>query len=275
MIKKFCVITNSTIREINSLVGQEKYKYKFLLDSLENARLGIYPFDVLWIISDNQKNWIIGFLSVNYFLFGENWTFEQLKEASEIVNPNRFTNYHFSGTRNLIEEFEILNKQVLFEEFKIRNFYKAQKPKHFRKNEIIIRPGNSIDLVELAKMRVDYYSYEYPDQPKKKLHDMISNLESELASDSIYVATNQDEIIVGFCTILDLDIIGTIFVKEQFRNKDYGKSLLSFVSEKLVKVYGKCYLMTDIKNTSSNKVVEFIGFEKIYEYSDKIINNCG
>lgn len=275
MIKRFSQITDSTIREINSLIGQEKYKYKFLLDSLEKVRLGDYPFYDLWIISDNQKKWIIGFLTVNYLLFGENWTAKQLKEASHIVKPERFKNYHLSGTRDLIEEFQIINNQIPFEEFKNRNFYKAQKPKHFRKNELIIRVGNSVDIDELGQMRVDYYSYEYPERPKKQFQDMVSLVKSELASNKIYVVTNQDNIIAGFCTILELNIIGTLYIKEQFRNKDYGKSLLSFVSENLVKLYRKCYLMIDSKNISSNRVVEFIGFERIYEYSDIVINNCG
>jgi len=275
MIKKYKTPNNLFIEEIKSLIGHAKYEHTFLMNIISDTLDGNVKCYYAWIIADNKENWIIGYWSVNYMLFGKNWTAKQLKEANEIIQPKRFKNYHFSGTRKLMEEFEILNENISFENFKLRNFYMAVSLISFESKIINARLAKNEDIDELAQMRCDYYQNEYRGQNNKPLHEMTEKVKEEVRNQEVYLATDQADFIVGFCTILDIETIGILFIKEKYRNKGYGKSLSYFVTKKLLEHSDKCFLMTDINNDSSNKVAEIIGYRKIYEYSDKIINNCG
>jgi predicted GNAT family acetyltransferase len=275
MIKRYKTLNNLFIEEIKSLIGQEKYEHTYLMNIISDTLDGQEICYEAWIIADNQESWIIGYWSVNYMLFGKNWTAKQLKLANEIIQPKRFKNYHFSGTRKLMEEFEMLNINIPFKDFKLRNFYMAISSISVESKIINARLAKNEDIDDLAQMRCDYYLYEYRGQYNKSLHEMTEKVKEEVQKREVYVATDQADFIVGFCTILDFETVGILFIKETHRNKGYGKSLSCFVTKKLLEHSDKCFLMTDINNGNSNKVAELIGYRKIYEYSDKIINNRG
>ena len=69
------------------------------------------------------------------------------------------------------------------------------------------------------------------------------------------------------------NMIGTIFIKDSHRNKKFAQYLLSKISNDMLTTNQEIYLMTTKENVASNKMVENIGYFKVYEHSDRTIKN--
>ena len=132
------------------------------------------------------------------------------------------------------------------------------------------------DLDELSALCMEAHRNEYKELSVRPLEDFIETTKNHISKSSIVINKKGSEI-TGFCTAMhtesDEPMIGTLYVRDKFWNDWIGKSLVSYLTSELMKKAKACYLMTERHNTSANKVMDTVGFNKIYEHMDKIITS--
>ncbi len=133
------------------------------------------------------------------------------------------------------------------------------------------RLGIFKELNELAVMLQEYYHEEYNGINDKTIEEMQHRIFQVIHTKKIYVLLDTNEKLLSFCTIINPDI-GILFTKRQYRNKGYGKIILSYCSNFLQQKNGMVYLMTDIDKLESNIVCEAVGFKPYYKYVVALIN---
>lgn len=255
---------------LRKLIGENKFEYKFLYANLVEIFNGNKAVESFVINEINNEKWILVIHTNDLLIYGENWNSEQVKEISDAIPFNNFRNFHFSGTKKLIEDLLIYNEIQEFEIFKNRYFYRCNNLNSFDSKIVYLQRATNKDIPELALMLKNYYSEEYNGKNEKKITEMTEKISEYIENDSIYVL-KKDEIIIAFQTINKIDI-GILFTKEEYRNQGYGKFLLGTITENMLNNNSIVYLMTDSTKISSNKIVCKLGYEKYYDYSDLIIN---
>ncbi|WP_182250255.1 GNAT family N-acetyltransferase [Cellulophaga baltica] len=179
--------------------------------------------------------------------------------------------FEFFGTNSFINElfkFDGYKLNVI----KNRILYKIDKNDYteFDNNATIEKPlvDNTIEITHLYQ---EYYVEEYSGKVVKEFNDTKEKVIDLIKGNSILVI-KVDGIIVGFCTIMfkgtDLQMIGTIFIDLEKRNRKLGKSLASYVTKDLLTSSNSVFLMTTKENIPSNKMFESIGYNKIYEQTN-------
>ncbi|MEN3324821.1 GNAT family N-acetyltransferase [Mariniflexile soesokkakense] len=273
-IEEIEILDESFINKIENFASPERFQFYFFFNAVNMVNYGHTSFYDCFILKNGKTTKIIGlFIDFNYYLYGKDWTQEELKIVRDRIDFKSFPNeFHFVGTYELINQlFE--KTDIKTNDFKNRIFYKITdkiKPS----NTLLILYPTLTDLDELAQLCMEAHREEYKELSVRPLEDFINTARNQISKSSIVINKNGAEI-TGFCTAMyvesDEPMIGTLYVREKYRNKGIGKSLLNYLTSELMTKAKACYLMTERDNKSANKVMESIGFNNIYEHLDKTI----
>ncbi|TAE36765.1 MAG: GNAT family N-acetyltransferase [Sphingobacteriales bacterium] len=218
------------------------------------------------------ESWILIIHSNTIFVYGNNWNKNQFDEISKSFDFSLFSNYPVSGETSLInqllEHYKIDNFRIETE----RLFYRTNSVEAFSNINLEVLLPNEKDVNILAKMLLQYYLEEYEGESKKTFIEMRSKIEEYISGERIYILKNLNGNILSFCTINNPDI-GIFFTRKEYRNKGYGKIILSFCSNLLLKRNAEIYLMTMRTKLESNTACKQVGFKQYFEYSSIRINN--
>jgi hypothetical protein len=253
-----------------------EYQYKFLTKYIEKTNLGmavVYGSSLLNVL---ENGWIIILHgkaideTPHFHIYGENWSENQFLEIRELFDMGTIGKSLLTGDSELIKKL-VAYYNVNYIIQKERIFYKTRTVVDIDNNDLRIESATTVHLKELAIMLQQYYYEEYNGRNNKSIKEMEENISVLIASQSIFVSKNIKKEIVGFCTIVNPDI-GILFTKNEYRNKGYGKYLLSKCSLMLKEYSDEMYLMTDKEKTDSNKAVSRVGYVPFYNYIMMMVN---
>ena len=245
-----------------------EYEYNYLekyIDCVSQRKCLLFENS---LINISEHSWILILhgetegISI-FHIYGENWRENQFQEISELFDLNNLKKSFLAGDSMLINGL-IHFFGVKHDIYKERVFYKAQEINRFENSDLEIELGSKNDLRELSIMLHQYYNEEYEDY-NRTITQTEEKMSIFLESESIFVSKNNAGQIIGFCTVNDPDI-GILFTNTEFRNKGYGRYLLSICSEILKESNHEVYLMTDKEKSNSNKVVSEVGYKPFYDY---------
>jgi ribosomal protein S18 acetylase RimI-like enzyme len=274
-IEEFDFLDANFIGQVSDFAKAEPFQLFYFYNAINMVNHeGMDFYDAFILTNSNCK--IIGLcIDGGYYFYGQNWTETELEIIRRRVNFNTFPNgFHFVGTNSLIND--IFNGvEIKTVDFKDRYFYKIDSITVTSYTPHIITEPNESDIEELAIITQESHKEEYKELSQRTLEEFVVQVRELISNSDIFINRNDKEI-TGFCTAMytksDSPMIGTLFIKEKYRNKGIGKALLSFVTKKLMmEKANSCYLVTERNNVSANKVIESIGYIKIYEHMDKII----
>jgi len=257
-------------------ISGDKYEYTFVNNQIESVLAGydqIYSDSFVNICEKNPKSWILvvntdKFVSV----YGENYTEEQITESLKVFDFADENHTFLSGSKDLLLKIVDFAAEGKYKLEKSRYFYRLSQAKKMDYSTYQIVIPDFENVLELAEMLQMYYHEEYNGDNDKTLDQMYKKINELLLTNSIVVLTDpKSEKIISLCTVKDSSP-GILFTKSTFRNKGFGKVLLNFCSEQLLKENEIIYVMTDANVLSSNRVMEDLGFEKFYEYINVTIN---
>lgn len=264
------------IRHLENLIGEKYFEHFYLVRNVFSVYNRNIEPNRVWTIG-NEQSWILCFCAEGqYHIYGDNWVDSQLLEFLKHFDWEKIPdNFYFTGNRFLIEYLISKDETIEFKLFKNREFYEATRTLDFEISEdSIIRLAEIKDLDELTIMNCTFFNEEYEGENDKDFDEMKEDLKYHIEDKKFFVIELKSNLI-GFCSVLDTEfnnpMIGTIFIKPEFRNKSYAKPLLKFVTDIVLKDFEKCWLMTDEKSLSSNKMVKKVGYEKIYDYTSGTI----
>jgi GNAT superfamily N-acetyltransferase len=259
-------------KHLYKLAISKEYQYKFLRHELYKAIQGeskIYNDSILNIQDDG---WILIIHSGALLVYGDNWKINQFEELKITFDLTKFTNYLMTGESSLIysllEFYKVTNYKVEME----RVFYRTSYVNSFIANNLNVVTANENDTNFLAAMLKQYYFEEYEGENDKQIEEMVLKVQKSIAEGTMYVLKNSEDNILAFCTIINPDI-GILFTNTEFRNKGYGKVLLSYCSDILLAKNKEIYLMSVKSRLASNAVFRKVGFVPFYEFSYIRINN--
>lgn len=266
------------LEQIEELIHNHPFEHFFLYNNLLKTLNNNYEINAKWLKGD-QQSWILGFCSNNnYQIYGLNYTHEMLDEVTDELDlsllPERLV---ISGNKKIWEYILSSNKFVNFTILKNRYFYEVV-PETFNvynNDTFTIRNGTYNDIDTLARLHCDFFKEEYKGQNNKELSDMIFSCTRLIADQEILVAEIEGTI-VGYCTIMktefENEMIGTVFIVNEYRKKNIGKCLLSKVTSIILSRNPRTWLMTDMTNYPSNKLVSSLGYYVLSEYTSGEIN---
>jgi predicted GNAT family N-acyltransferase len=264
------------IHQIENLIEYKEFDFYYIIQSFGAVMSGSKDFYDCWIYEVAER-WCVGFwISGNYLLNSKNLLQKDIKLINERIGFNQFQidGFHFAGDTRLIEKLSEINSDFTLEPFKERYFYKLSDLVLKSKFTTEVSTVTDEDVQEIAIQYQKYFEEEYNDSNNKDLRTVIEKIESLKFRKLIY-KLNIDKKIIGFCTIMSFlsekpNMIGTIFIEEDFRMNGNGKHFLSNVIGKIYNEHNDILLMTTKESISSNKMVENVGFERKYEHSDRI-----
>ena len=254
------------------LCKSDDFRYKFLRHEVTQALQGKTFFYDKSILNIQGDSWILIIHSSALLIYGENWNNEQFIELEKVFDLTKFSNYLLVGESLLInallEYYNIENYQLEMQ----RLFYRAKAINIFTDNNLEIYAPTENDVEILAKMLQQYYHEEYEGENDKGIEEMSKRVNTCISEKTIYLLKNEKNDILSFCTIINPDI-GILFTNGKFRNKGYGKIILSHCADLLLKRNNEIYLMTVKSNAESNSVCYKVGFKPYFEYSYVRINS--
>lgn len=263
IIKDEPIQFNSYFKEnIKPLLFENKY-FRELTNNIYRNSIPIYDSS---IINYTDTGWILIIHSDTIYIYGNNWTASQFREIYELFDLKSYGNYTISGDYDLISEIIESYEQKPLEIRKQRLLYKTTAVKNYNHEDVSIRLGNIDDLDELATMLQSYYHEEYEGTNDKTIDEARSRTLSLIQTNAIYVLENKHQLIISFCTIIDPDV-GILFTKKGYRNRGYGKVIMSYCSSILFKKNNVVFTMTDKGNVESNKLCSSIGFDVVFEWA--------
>ncbi|WP_298999066.1 GNAT family N-acetyltransferase [uncultured Tenacibaculum sp.] len=275
MITDYKILDNNFIRKIEEFTNGELFQLFYLFTGVNMVNYGSLKLKNAFILDDGKSE-IIGVLTESsFYLYGKNWNKSTLEKITKKINFKSFPEgFFFLGNERFISDLFDFAK-IKLEVFKNRSFYKLSKQENSgfeNKNEIDSPSIN--ETIEITHLYQQYYVEEYNGQNNKEFNETKEKVMELIKEENIVVSRNQDEI-TGFCTFMhketDSPMIGTVFVSSEFRNNGIGKSLIDFVSKDLLKSSDFVYLMTTKENIESNKMVESVGYKKVYDHTSRII----
>lgn len=275
MVKEYNILHDEFIDKINEFAKEEPFQLYYLFTAVEIAHYDSTPFYDAFVL-EKEECQIIGLrLRDIYYFYGKNWTKIDLDVIKNRINFKALPKgFHIAGTLNLISE--ILNKvEINTATFKNRFFYKiTSNPKVVLNSSHLISEPEGKDVKELAGLYQEYFKEEYNGLNNKTIEETTEAMRKIISEFEIYIVKNQNEI-MGFCTTMfsdsDQPMIGTLFVRKKNRNEGIGKTLIHYVTRKLMVSARVCYLMTDKGKIEANKIMKSIGYFRIYEHTDRII----
>lgn len=241
------------------------YKHKYLNDYVNKLMSGNTFIYETSLLNRTDDGWIIIIHSDHLLIYGHNWTVDQFREIKEVFNLNAFKNYTVTGEDELINELVRFYNPRNYHIMKRRQLYQANNINIYENELMNINLADETQIDELATMMQDYYHEEYNGLNDKTFADMQNRIISLVNLEKIYILKSSNNELVSFCTIVDPDI-GILFTKREYRNKGFGKLILSYCANQLQIKNGIVYLMTDLDMVESNKVCQQVGFTSYYRY---------
>lgn len=272
-IVEFDFLNDNFIEHVNDFSKSEPFQLFYLYIAINMVNNEGENFYDAFVLTNNTCK-IIGLcIDSGYYFYGKNWTETEIKIIRKRVNFVTFTNgFHFVGTTGLVNDIFNDNKTQTVD-FKDRYFYKINSNPTIDESPYVIIEPNKSDIQKLAELIQESHKEEYKELSVRTLVESIEQAQELVSKSNIFINKKNNEI-TGFCSVMytesDSPLIGTLYIKEEYRNKGIGKALLSFAAEKLMKEKANaCYLVTERNNISANKVIQSVGFKKIYENIDK------
>ncbi|GAA3723766.1 hypothetical protein GCM10022422_00810 [Flavobacterium ginsengisoli] len=270
---------NVLIDQIKDLIKNNKFEHFYLFENVLRTYSENFEINAKWI-KGNEHSWIIGFCSNNnYNIYGLNYSQEILEEAIKDLDfkllPNKLC---FSGNKEIITSIFNANPNVQYTVYKDRYFYETDLKnfKPFELENILIRYAENKDLEILTEFNCNFFEEEYKGDNNQDFNEMKFQMQFLIASKK-FIVGEKDGRIIGFCSRMDTnfknEMIGTVYIDTPFRNQKAGKFLLSKMTSEILQKNQKCWLMTDVENIYSNKLVEELGYRKIFEYTSGEITN--
>lgn len=262
------------LQEIENLIKNHKFEHFYLYNNLLRVIDEPDKINSKWKIGDNNS-WILGFCANgNYNIYGQNFDEDHLNDLVEQFNfevlPDRLL---FSGNKFIIDYLIHHNPKVSFEKLKDRAFYKIRKEEFIdNSNQSYnqIRKANTSDLEILTRFTCDFFEEEYEGNNNKDYEEIRDQMRSHIQDRKYNVAVKDNEVI-GFCsrmeTVFGNEMIGTVFIQKSNRQSKVGTDLVFNMTNEILLNNPECWLMTDLSNIPSNKIMEGLNFDKIYEYT--------
>lgn len=266
--------TMKYIQEIEALIENHKFEHFYLYKNLLNAISEQHEVNSKWKIGDNYS-WILGICANgDYNIYGQNYTEELLEAVANQFDFDKLPNgIWFSGNKFIIDYLIQKNPGVYYERLKDRAFYQVNNKLFSSKSDvpkIEIRFANPEDLEILTRYNCQFFEEEYNGENNKDYDEMKILMSHYIDNETFKVATANNEVI-GFCSrmksVFNTDMIGTVFVNEKHRQSKVGTALITDMTEEILKNNFECWLMTDLNNIPSNRIMEKLKFKKIYEYT--------
>lgn len=262
--------------EIESLIQNHRFEHFYLYNNLLKVIHQQDEINSKWKIGDNNS-WILGFCANNnYSIYGLNYNRGLLNTVVEQFDfdilPDRIW---LSGNKFIVDYLIDQNANIYFEKLKDRAFYKISLEDvkgNFQEanSSIKIRKANIQDLEILTKFTCDFFEEEYNGNNNKDYEEMKRQMRTHIQNGTYNVAIKNDEVI-GFCsrkeTVFENDMIGTVFVSKPNRQSKIGTALIKDMTKEILLDNKECWLMTDLSNIPSNKIMEGLNYKKIYEYT--------
>lgn len=275
IIEEFDFLDDNFIGQMNDFAKSEPFQLFYLYNAVNMVNHEGTNFYDAFVLTNNTCKIISLCIDSGYYFYGKNWTETEIELIRKRINFETFPNgFHFVGTTDLVNRlFEDTEIQTV--DFKDRYFYKIDLNPTIDDSSYVITEPNKNDIEKLGKITQKSHREEYKELSIKTLEEFVDQVQELISKSNIFINKNDNEI-TGFCTVMytesDSPMIGTLYIKEEYRNKGIGKVLLSFATKKLMKEKANaCYLVTEKNNISANKVIESVGYKKIYEHMDKII----
>ncbi|MDB5281475.1 MAG: hypothetical protein JWO06_550 [Bacteroidota bacterium] len=270
------ITPKDSLKEFNRFLFREidlnLYQHKYLNAYLGKVRTGQSPIYNSSIINTLDSSWILILHGEMLLVYGNNWSPEQVIDIKQNFELNKYTNYILAGDEKLIKTLISIYKVDNFKIEKRRIFFQSKEIKDYNNDDLKIRLGKLNDLHEVALMLQHYYHEEYNGLNDKTIEEMRERSLSLLQNGKVNLLLDQNELILSFCTTIDPDI-GILFTRKEYRNKGYGKVILSYCAKLLLRKNGIVYLMTDKDKIESNIVCKTVGFVPYYEYISTKINS--
>lgn len=275
--KEYEYLNDSFLHEVEKLSDNNFNIYYLIHTFFSITKNGANFYDA-WIFNE-LKSWAVGLRVDGMYLIYAN------DESDVIISQihKRITDeveylsgFHFTGTKVILDKlFEKANFN--YEIYKERCFYTLTEKRENFKTDIqnfIVRKSTINDLSTIAKMNSSFNTEEWNGKNNRSAEEFEPVIRENINEGKFFIIEDNNEI-VGFCSTMNylsktIDMIGTIYIDTNHRNKKLGTILLSFVVDILLIEANEIYLMTDKQSLPSNKMVQNIGFEKNYEYSDLI-----
>jgi hypothetical protein len=272
-------LNSNFIEEIQNLNQFRTLDFYYIIEAYGRVMAGYSHSYDAWIYRNNES-WCVGFWISGNYLFNSNDLIDSdLHVVNERINFSVFNQdgFHFAGNTSLIDSLAELNDSFSLERFKERYFYVANKINFENEFDAKISLLAEDDIKDVAILYQQYYVEEYNGTNNKSIDEVISSITSLVLRSLLYKLVIKNEII-GFCTKMSFlsespNMIGTIFIKDSHRNKKFAQYFLSKISNDMLTTNQEIYLMTTKENVASNKMVENIGYFKVYEHSDRKIKN--
>ena len=275
-IKEFNSLKENYIRQLNDFANPEPFHLFYLFNMIQTIKENGEKIDEAFILSNNDCKIVNLCFNGHYCFYGKNWTKTEIEYIRKRVNFDTIPeNFHFVGTKGLIVDiFKGLKINTV--DFKDRYFYKFDNNSINYNPAIVITRPNKNDIKELSELIQLSHIEEYQEHCDIEINPLDYLFEAiQYVSESKIIINKNSNKITGFYTFsksqIDFPLIGTLYIKKDYRNKGIGKELLRFATEILIKEQGNaCFVATEKKNFSANKVMENVGYKKIYEHIDKV-----
>ena len=150
-----------------------------------------------------------------------------------------------------------------FEIFMDRIFYELE-----RKNSSSIPLSDDYEIVyidhkdylEVAQMKVNFSKEEWKEKNTKTTENILAQWQYK--PNIVVLKEKNKKVIIGYCEINSEDMIGTIYIKNEYRNKGYGKKLTYLITQEMLKNTDKIKVMTTANNDAMKSILKDLGYHE-------------
>ena len=265
--------------KIQYLIRNHRFEHFYLFNNVMMVYNNGIEVNAKWKLGDNES-WLLGFCANNnYSIYGVDYSQQLLDDMVEQFDFSVFPNEQcFNGKKEIIDYLFNKNKNVKYNVIKDRIFYEVKKEDIVDiafSNEIEICKANVDDLERLVELTCLFFVEEYKGENNKDPNEVRENIRPQIGSGK-YLVAFKDGKIIGYITRMatrfDNDMIGTVYVDEENRGSKVGMQLVKRMTKEVLKDFDKCWLMTDMENIPSNKIMIKLGYTNIFEYSSGYIS---
>lgn len=202
------------------------------------------------------------------YIFGEHNGIESIRLIIDVIDFSIAKRTGLFGSKSIIDDIINASKEK-FTLVKHRLYFACNQPKCPE----ILAEGQLIsatnrELNEISNMALDFYREEFEKGQQTK-DEIIGGIIAGINTNHLFYWRFKDKIVSYILIIDDRNdkiMIGSIFTKLKFRNKDYGKSMVYEVIRNLFKNENTEFgIMVNPDNHASIKMFSALGFYKSYE----------
>lgn len=250
------------------IINGNSYFYYHLENTIERARTGKVQVHKFFNIIDENKFISVLLIKDECLIYANEISDQMIKLLSRKIEIERFNQYSFFGTKQVIDALFALNN-ITYSELKYRKYYEcSQVVSNFQNTNGNISMGSLEYLSELIKFGTDFKK-EFCEEDND-VEDVQAIILSGIINKNIY-QWELDSQICGMAQVqydeFDFPVIGYVYTSPKYREKGVASSLVFEVTKGVLNAgFEKCMLMTDAYNPSSNKAFEKIGYTVFGEY---------